>query len=83
MFLLNQLFIAPISIRRNSEILRRLELFISMFSIDGNWLGFRPPDRYQRHRGPCGPHPRAKIPVPMMSLRCVALLVAATLYSCG
>jgi hypothetical protein len=31
MFLLNQLFIEPISICRNSEILRRLELFISIF----------------------------------------------------
>jgi hypothetical protein len=26
------------------------------------WLGFRSPYRTERHRGPCGPHPRAKIP---------------------
>ena len=26
------------------------------------WLGFQSPDWSERHRGPCGPHPRAKIP---------------------
>ena len=36
---------------------------IEWYWFDGiRWLGFRSSDWSERHRGPCGPHPRAKIP---------------------